>query len=53
MGRTQKFCQETSEMEYALFKVFETIDNYSLGEDGMLSLNRARMTPLLRFELEE
>jgi len=40
-------------MEYALFKVFETIDNYSLGEDGMLSLNRARMTPLLRFELEE
>ena len=51
MGRTQKFCQGTSEIEDALFKAFETIDNYSIGEDGTLSLNRARMAPLLRFEL--
>ena len=46
-----KFCQGTSEFEDALFKAFETIDNYSLGDDGKLSLNRARMAPLLRFEL--
>lgn len=51
MGRTQKFCQGTSEIEDALFKAFETVDNYSIGDDGMLSLNRARMAPLLRFEL--
>jgi copper homeostasis protein (lipoprotein) len=51
MGRTQKYCQATSEFEDALFKAFENIDNYSLGEDGTLSLNRARMAPLLRFEL--
>lgn len=50
MGRTQKFCQGTSEFEDALFKAFETIDNYSIGDDGMLSLNRARMAPLMRFE---
>jgi copper homeostasis protein (lipoprotein) len=51
MGRTQKFCQGNSEVEDALFKAFENIDNFSLGEDGMLSLNRARMAPLLRFKL--
>ncbi|WP_158859013.1 copper resistance protein NlpE N-terminal domain-containing protein [Lunatibacter salilacus] len=53
MGRTQKFCQDTSEIEDALFKAFEAIDNYTVGDDGTLSLNRARMAPLLRFKLEE
>lgn len=51
LGRTQKFCQGLSEMEDALFKAFESVDNYSISEDDMLSLNKARMAPLLRFEL--
>jgi hypothetical protein len=40
------------EVEDALKKALETADNYSLSGDGKyLSLNRARMAPLARFEL--
>jgi len=40
------------EIEEELKKVIEMADNYSLSEDGKyLSLNRARMAPLARFEV--
>ena len=40
------------EIEDAMKKVFEMADNYSLSPDGKyLSLNRARMAPLARFEV--
>ena len=40
------------EIEDALKRVLETADNFSLSADGnFLSLNRARMAPLARFEL--
>jgi len=40
------------EVENAMKKVFEVADNYSLSPDGKyLSLNRARMAPLARFEV--
>jgi len=40
------------EIEDAMKKVFEVADNYSLSPDGKyLSLNRARMAPLARFEV--
>jgi len=41
------------EVEQELLRVFEMADNYSLSDDGkILSLNRARMAPLARFEVE-
>ena len=52
MGRTQKFCAETMELENEFFELIETVDNYTVHED-VLSLNRARMAPLLRFEAME
>jgi len=40
------------EIEDEMKKIFETADNYSLSSDGKyLSLNRARMAPLARFEV--
>lgn len=39
-------------IESGLFEVFEMVDNYSIG-DETLSLNRARMAPLARFEKVE
>ena len=40
------------EIETELKKALETTDNYSLSADGQhLSLNRARMAPLARFEV--
>ena len=39
-------------IERELFSIFEMIDNYTLSADGKyLSLNRARMAPLARFEI--
>jgi hypothetical protein len=39
------------EVEEALKKALEMADNYSVSADGKyLSLNRARMAPLARFE---
>lgn len=41
------------EMEEAFKEVLSRADNYSLNEDGtMLSLNKARMAPLARFEVD-
>ncbi|WP_209329515.1 copper resistance protein NlpE N-terminal domain-containing protein [Lunatimonas salinarum] len=52
IGRTQKLCQEVQEIEDLFFEALETADNYSLNEEGdELSLNKARMAPLLRFEI--
>ena len=40
------------EIEEELKRILEMVDNYSLSEDGKyLSLNRARMAPLARFEV--
>jgi heat shock protein HslJ len=39
------------ETEQMLLGIFERVDNYSLSADGKtLSLNKARMAPLARFE---
>ena len=41
------------ETEFEMLKIFELVDNYSVSADGkFLSLNRARMAPLARFEVE-
>lgn len=39
--------------ESALVDVLQNVDNYALSDDGQLSLNRARMAPLARFEVLE
>jgi heat shock protein HslJ len=39
-------------IETEMAKIFEIVDNYSISENGKyLSLNKARMAPLARFEL--
>ena len=51
MATTMMACLNM-EIEEGLKKALEMADNYSLSEDGkFLSLNRARMAPLARFEL--
>ena len=51
MTTTMMMCLNM-EIEDAMKKVFETADNYSVSADGKyLSLNRARMAPLARFEV--
>lgn len=53
IGRTQKHCQEVQEIEDRFFEALETVDNYSINEEGnVLTLNKARMAPLLRFEID-
>ncbi|MFN3640898.1 MAG: META domain-containing protein, partial [Flavobacterium sp.] len=48
VASTMMACDDMdTEQEFA--KVLETVDNYSLA-DGKLSLNKARMAPLARFE---
>lgn len=37
------------DQEHAFFEALERTDNYALGDDDSLSLNRARMAPLARF----
>jgi heat shock protein HslJ len=49
MAATMMFCFDNMEMETQLMQVFEMADNYAINEDGILSLNRARMAPLARF----
>lgn len=40
------------EIEQQMFSMFEIVDNYTISSDGKyLSLNRARMAPLARFEV--
>ena len=51
MASTMMACMNM-EIETELKKVLETADNYTLSADGRnLSLNRARMAPLARFEV--
>jgi heat shock protein HslJ len=49
MAGTRKACMDGMEREAEFLKVFETADNYSLS-GSTLSLNKARMAPLARFE---
>jgi copper homeostasis protein (lipoprotein) len=52
MAVTMRACPDMS-VESTFLEVLEMADNYSLGDDGGLSLNRARMAPLARFEVAE
>ena len=49
LGATQMACISNAEIEPKFFKVLEMADNYNLKGDT-LTLNRARMAPLARFE---
>lgn len=49
VASTMMACMEGMEVEQAFHEVLRTVDNYSLDGDR-LSLNRARMAPLARFE---
>ena len=49
MGATMMACPDTS-VEQAFMDALQRVDNYSVN-GNQLSLNRARMAPLLRFEL--
>jgi len=52
MASTMMACL-TPEIEEAFKEVLSKADNYSMNEDGtVLSLNRARMAPLARFEVD-
>lgn len=48
IATTKMACPDMS-TELAFFEVLQLVDNYSLSDDGELSLNRARMAPLARF----
>jgi len=37
------------DVEQRFMEVLQIVDNYSIGEDGAMTLNRARMAPLARF----
>ena len=51
MASTQMLCLNM-EIEDQMSRIFEMVDNYSVSLDGKyLSLNRARMAPLARFEV--
>lgn len=51
MAATMMACMDM-EVEQQMFKMFEMVDNYTISADGKyLSLNRARMAPLARFEV--
>ena len=52
MAVTMMACPDMS-IESEFLEVLKMADNYSLSDDGMLSLNRARMAPLARFEVVE
>lgn len=49
VASTMMACVSGMEVEQAFYKVLETVDNYSISGDH-LTLNRARMAPLARFE---
>lgn len=48
-GSTMMACSDMS-MEDAFHKALAQVYNYSIGEDGRLSLSKAKMAPLMRFE---
>jgi heat shock protein HslJ len=49
LAMTRKFCAADMDVERAFSEVLEQTENYSLSGDN-LTLNRARMAPLARFE---
>jgi len=49
MGASRMYCDGKMEVEKQLLQVFETADNFTINDDGTLSLNRARMASLARF----
>jgi len=52
IASTMMACLNNMELEGNFLKVLEEVDNYSLSADGtQLSLNKARMAPLARFEV--
>lgn len=51
-GSTMMACPDMS-VEDAFHKALAQVDNYTIGEDGRLSLNKAKMAPLMRFEAAE
>lgn len=52
MAATKMACADMS-TELAFFEVLQLVDNYALSDAGELSLHRARMAPLARFEAAE
>ena len=52
MAGTRKFCSEGMDLETSFMAVLEQADSYSLNGDT-LTLNRARMAPLARFEASD
>jgi heat shock protein HslJ len=48
MAVTMMACPDMS-IEAAFLELLQQVDNYAVGDDGVLSLNRARMAPLARF----
>lgn len=49
IASTMMACPSGMDIESAFHEVLRTVDNYSLNDDH-LTLNRARMAPLARFE---
>lgn len=47
MGATKMACEDMT-TEDRLFNALSKVDSYAVGEDGTVSLNRARMAPLVR-----
>lgn len=53
-GRSTLMACPDMEVEDAFLKIIGEVDNYTVSEDGKtLSLNKARMAPLARFELDD
>jgi len=48
IAMTMMACPDMT-IENQFMEVLKMVDNYSLGEDGTMTLNRARMAPLARF----
>jgi copper homeostasis protein (lipoprotein) len=48
MAVTMMACPDMT-IETSFLETLQQVDNYAVGQDGMLSLNRARMAPLVRF----
>jgi len=48
MAMTLMACQD-EDREQEFIETLKTADNYSIGDDGSMTLNRARMAPLARF----
>ena len=48
MAVTRMACPDMT-IETSFLETLQQVDNYTVSQDGMLSLNRARMAPLIRF----